>query len=244
VARAAPDGYTLLVNSINFVINPGVLKVPFDPVRDFAGVSLVATGPTLVVTVNASSPWKSVKDVIAAAKAQPGKLNFATSGIGSSPHLAVELLRSVAGTDVVQVPFKGAGPALTALMSGEVSVALPNAPVVLPHLKSGRLRALAVTSAKRSPALPDVPTMAESGLAGFDIQNFVGLLAPARTPQSITRRLSGDLARIAKQQDFVERYGAFGMEPVGSTPQEMERFTREQIAKWTAVLAGSGAQQR
>jgi tripartite-type tricarboxylate transporter receptor subunit TctC len=244
VARATPDGYTLLINAINYVINPSVIKPPFDPIHDFAGVSLIASGPPLVMTVNASSPWKTVKDVIAAARAQPGKLNFATSGPGSSPHLAIELLKSTAGIDVVQVPFKGAALALTSVISGDVAVVFPNLPVVLPHLKTGRLRAVAVSSAKRSPALPEVPTFTEAGLHGFDIQNFLGLLAPRKTPRFIIDRLSREIAAITRQADFIEQYSVFGMEPVGSGPEEMDRFTREQITKWSAVLRQAGYQPK
>jgi tripartite-type tricarboxylate transporter receptor subunit TctC len=239
-AKATPDGHTLLINAINYVINPSVIKAPFDPVKDFAGVSLIATGPAQVVTVSSTSPWKSVKDIIAAAKAQPGKLNFGTSGLGSSAHLTTELLKSMTGIDVVQVPFKGAALSLSSVMAGDVAVIFPSLPVVLPQLKSGRLRAVAVTSGKRTPALPDVPTMTESGLPGFDIDNFLGLLAPARTPRSVIRRLSSEISEITKQPDIVERYTAFGMQTVGSTPEEMDRFTRDQLQKWSKVLKQAG----
>ncbi len=240
VAKAAPDGYTLLINSINFVINPSVIKAPFDPIKDFAGVSLIASGPPLVLTVAASSPWKAVKDVIAAARAQPGKLNFANSGPGSSPHLSIELLKSMTGINVVQVPYKGASLAIASLISGDIAVVFPNLPVILPHLKGGRVRGLAVTSARRSPALPDLPTMAESGLPGFDVSGFLGLLAPARTPRAIVRQLNSELSRMARQQDFIERFAGFGMEPVGSTTEACDRFTRDQIAKWAKVLKDAG----
>jgi tripartite-type tricarboxylate transporter receptor subunit TctC len=239
-AKATPDGHTLLINAINFVINPSVIKPPFDPVRDFAGVSLIANGPAQVVTVSSTTPWKSVKDVIDAAKAQPGKMNFGTSGLGSSAHLTTELLKSMTGIDVVQVPFKGAALSLTSVMTGDVAVVFPSVPVVMPHLKTGRLRALAVTSGKRTPALPDVPTMTEAGLPGFDIDNFLGLLAPGRTPRPIVKRLSSEIADIVKQPDIVERYAAFGMQPVGSTPEEMDRFTRDQLQKWSQVLRRAG----
>jgi tripartite-type tricarboxylate transporter receptor subunit TctC len=239
-AKATPDGHTLLINAINFVINPSVIKPPFDPVKDFAGVSLIANGPAQVVTVSSTTPWKSVKDVIAAAKAQPGKLNFGTSGLGSSAHLTTELLKSMTGIDVVQVPFKGAALSLSSVLTGDVAVVFPSVPVVMPHLKTGRLRALAVTSGKRTPALPDVPTMTEAGLPGFDIDNFLGLLAPVRTPRPIVKRLSSEIADIVKQPDIVERYAAFGMQPVGSTPEEMDRFTRDQLQKWSQVLRRAG----
>jgi tripartite-type tricarboxylate transporter receptor subunit TctC len=209
-------------------------------VKDFIGVSLIASGPPLVMTVSATSPWKTVKDVIAAAKAQPGKLNFANSGLGSSPHLSIELLQSMTGIRVTQVPYKGAALAMSSVMSGDIAVVFPNLPVVLPHLKSGRVRGLAVTSASRSPALPDLPTMAEAGLPGFDVSGFLGLLAPAGTPRAIMGRLHGEVAGMAKERDFIDRFAAFGMQPVGSTPAEMDRFTREQIAKWAKVLRAAG----
>jgi len=239
-ARSAPDGYTLLINSINYVINPAVMKAPFDPLKDFAGVSLIADGPPLVVTVSAASPWKTVKDVIAAAKAQPGKLNFANSGLGSSAHLSTELLQSMTGIRVVQVPFKGQAQSISSLINGDLAVAFPSLPVILPQLKSGRVRALAVTSAARSPALPDLPTMAESGLPGFDVSGFLGLLAPAGTPRSIITRLHAEIAKMAKEQDFIDRFATFSMQPIGSTPAEMGKFTREQIAKWAKVMSKAG----
>lgn len=240
VARAAPDGYTFLINSINYVISPSVIKLPFDPVKDFAGVTLVAVGPPLVFTVSATSPWKTVKDVIATAKAQPGKLNFANSGLGSSPHLSIELLQSMTGIKVVQVPYKGAALAISSLINGDIAVVLPNLPVVLPHLKTGRVRGLAVTSASRSPALSNLPTMAESGLPGFDVSGFLGLLAPRGTPRHIIGLLHKEIAAMAKDREFIDRFAAFGMQPVGSTPAEMDQFTRAQIDKWAKVLKQAG----
>jgi tripartite-type tricarboxylate transporter receptor subunit TctC len=243
-AKATPDGYTLLINSITFVITPSVVKPPFDPVRDFAAVSQIASGPPLVMTVNAASPWKSVKDVLAAAKAQPGKLNFANSGPGSSPHLTIELLRSMAGINVVQIPYKGAALAINTLIAGDIAVVFPNLPVVLPHIKSGRVRGLAVTSAKRSPALPDLPTIAEAGLPGFDVSGFVGLLAPAKTPRAIIRQVNGEIAKMTKQQDFISRFASFGMQPVGGTAEEFDEFLREQMAKWAKVMREAGVSPR
>jgi tripartite-type tricarboxylate transporter receptor subunit TctC len=239
-ARSAPDGYTLLINSINYVINPAVLKAPFDPVKDFAGVSLIADGPALVVTVSAATSWKTVKDVIAAAKAQPGKLNFANSGVGSSAHLSTELLQSMTGIRVLQVPYKGQAQSISALINGDLAVIFPSLPVILPHLKGGRVRALAVTSAARSPALPDLPTMAESGLPGFDVSGFLGLLAPAGTPRPIVNRLHAEIAKMTKEQDFIDRFATFGMQPIGGTPAEMDKFTREQIARWAKVMKQAG----
>ena len=239
-AKAPADGYTLLINSINFVINPSVVKAPFDPVKDFAGVSQIARGPGLVMTVANNSPWRSVKDVIAAAKAQPGKLNFANSGLGSSPHLSIELLKSMTGINVVQVPYSGSSLAVAALISGDLAVIFPNVPVIAPQIKAGRVRGLAVTAATRSPVLPDLPTMVEAGLPGFEVSGFLGLLAPARTPPAIIRQLSAEIAKVSRQKDFIERFAAFGMEPVGSTPEECDRFTREQIEKWAKVLRAAG----
>lgn len=235
VAKAPPDGHTLLINSFNFVVNPGAMSLPFDPVKDFAPVSMIAGGPPLVLAVSAASPFKSVPELIAYARANPGRINFATSGVGTSAHLAIELLSAQTGVKVVQVPYKGSAPALTAVVSGEVAVTFPNMPAILPLIASARLRALAVTSAQRTAALPDVPTMAEAGLPGFEINGFLGLLAPAHTPPRIINVLHSRLAAICKDAPFGERLREYGMRPVASTPDEFGRFLRAEIAKWTEL---------
>ncbi len=238
-AKAQPDGYTLLVNAFNYVINPSVMTLPFDPIGDFAPVSLIADGPAQVMAVGPSSPFKSVSDVIAFARARPGQLNFATAGTGTSPHLAVELLRSMTGIQVVQVPYKGSVLALSAVVSGEIAVTFPNVPVAMGMIKSGKLRGLAVTGSRRSTVFPDLPTMTESGLPGFELSGFLGLLAPKKTPAAIVRRLNGDLVAMSGQRDFVERLDSFGMQPVGSSPEAFEKYMREQIARWGKVFAAT-----
>ena len=233
VAKASPDGHTLLINSFNFVANPGVNALPFDPIRDFAAVSLIADGPPLVMAVASSTAFHSVKELIAYARANPGRLNLATSGAGTSADLAADLLGSIAGIKVVQVPYKGSAPALTAVVSGEVALTFPNLPAALPLLGNNRLRALAVTSAQRTSALPDVPTMIESGMPGFELNGFLGVLAPARTPPAVVRTLHAKLSAITREAGFGDRLKDYGMRPVGSSPAEFAAFLKAQIVKWT-----------
>lgn len=240
-AKAQPDGYTLLINAFNYVINPSVMALPFDPIRDFAPVSLIADGPAQVMAVGPSSPFTTVKDVIAFARAKPGQLNFATAGTGTSPHLAVELLRSMTGIEVVQVPYKGSVLALSAVVSGEIAITFPNLPVAVPMLKAGKLRGLAVSSARRSPLLPDLPTMQESGLPGFELGGFLGLLAPRKTPPAIIKKLNGEMLVMTRQRNFIERLDTFGMQPVGTTPEAFEKFMINEIAKWATVFKSTGA---
>ena len=240
VAKAPPDGYTLLINSINYVINPGLIRPPFDPIRDFAAVSLIASGPPLVLAVHPSMPVKSVKELVALAKARPGELNFANSGIGTSPHLAGELLRDMTGIKIVQVPYKGSVQSIYAVISGEVAVTFPNLTVALPHMKTGKLRALAVTSIKRAAAAAELPTMDESGLRGFEVNGFIGLLAPAATPPAIVSLLNGEIVKMRKQPDFVERFESSGMEPVASAPESFTRYMEHEIAKWNKIIKAAG----
>ncbi len=239
VARAAPDGYTLLINSFNYVSNPGVMPLSFDPLRDFTPVSLVADGIPLVLTVGSASPFKSVQDLIAQAKARKGQLNFATSGRGTSSHIVLLMLKQIAGADMNNVPYKGTSQALTALVSGEISAAVPYLNVAMPHIKAGRLRPLAVTGPTRRPSMPDLPTMVESGFPGLVITGFAGLLAPARTPQPIVARLHREIVAMGKQQDF-DRLAVFDLQPVGSTPQEFSKYLASEIAKWKKVFSDAG----
>ncbi len=240
VAKAPPDGYALLINSINYVINPGLIRPPFDPIKDFAPVSLIASGPPLVLAVHPSMPVKSVKELVALAKARPGELNFANSGIGTSPHLAGELLRYMTGINIVQVPYRGSVQSIYAVIGGEVAVTFPNLTVAQPHMKTGKLRALAVTSIKRAPTAPALPTMDESGLRGFEVNGFIGLLAPAATPPSIVSLLNSEIVKMRKQPDFVERFESNGMEPVASTPEAFTRYMEHEIAKWNKVIKAAG----
>lgn len=240
VARAAPDGYTLLINSFNYVANPGVMPLPFDPIRDFTPISMVADGIPLVMVVSSTSPYKSVQDLIAQAKSRKGQLNFATSGRGTSSHLVLLMLKQLAGAEMNQVPYKGTSQALSALVGGEITAAVPYLSVGLPQIKAGRLRGLAVTGAKRTPSMPELPTMVESGFPGLVITGFAGLLAPARTPQPIVARLHREIVAIGKQQDYVDRLAVFDLQPVGSTPQEFTKYLAAEIAKWKKVFSDAG----
>ena len=241
VAKAPPDGYTLLANASIHVINPSLYKNPtYDAIKDFTPVSLIADVP-LVLVVPPELPVKSVKDLIALAKSKSGKLNFASSGNAAAPHLAGEAFKIATGVDMQHVPYKGSGPALTDLMGGQVQLMFDSLPSSISHVKSGKLRAIAVTTAKRSSALPSVPTIAESGVPGFDISTWYGVWAPAGTPKEIVSRLSGEIAKIVKLPDVRERLSGLGAEPVGSSPDEFAAYCRSELAKWAKIVKASGA---
>ena len=240
VAKAAPDGYTLLLGNANYTINPSLFKtLPFDPVKEFAPVALIAN-VTNVLAIHPSIPAKSVKELIAFAKAHPGQLNFASPGNGTSSHLAGELFRQVAKIDVVHIPYKGATPAITDLIAGQVSFTMASVLSVLPYAKQGRLRMLAVTTAKRSGALPDIPTIAEAGLPGFEVSNWYGVLATGGTPRPIVDRLNAELNRIARVPDLAEKLAAQGADPATGTPDDFERFIQTELKKWAVVVRGAG----
>ena len=236
VAKSQPDGYTLLLNSFNHVVNPSLMATPFDPIKDFASISLIADGPPLVTMVNASTPVKTVKELIALAKSRPGQLNYGSSGNGTSGHLIGELLKQVTGVDLVHVAYRSSGASMSAVISGEVAMVSAYMPVALPQVRSGRLRALVTTGARRSAALPDVPTMVESGLPAVVVSGFVGMLAPQRTPSAIVTRLHAEAVKMARDPEFAKRYAAFDMNPVASTPQEFVRYMQEEIGKWAKVI--------
>jgi tripartite-type tricarboxylate transporter receptor subunit TctC len=240
-ARANPDGYTLLMGNVApNAINVSLFKkLPYDPVKDFAPVSLVAITPNILV-VNPTLPVKTVKDLVALAKAKPGVLNFPSAGVGSSSHLAGELLKILAKVDMVHVPYKGGGPALIAVVAGEVPVTFGTAASVSPHTRSGRLRALAVTSGKRSAVLPDLPTIAEAGLPGYEMLNWLGLFAPAGTPRPIVDRLASEALRIVRQPDIVSRFKAQASEPSPLGTDEFAAFVRKEVEKWGKVVAATG----
>jgi len=240
VARAVPDGYTLLLNSFNHVVNPSLMKLPYDPIKGFTVISMIAGGPPLVMMVNPSSPIKSVKDLIASAKQQPGKLNYGSSGIGTSGHLIGELFKLRTGANIVHVAYKSSGASMTAIIAGEVNMASTYMPVALPQVQAGRLRALAVTSARRSPVLPDVPTMAEAGVKGIEVIGFAGLLGPPKMPAQLVKRLHAETIRLAKDPDFVKRYAAYDMETVATPPEVFTRYMEEQIALWAEVVKSAG----
>lgn len=240
VAKATPDGYTLLIIASSFSINPSMYsKLPFDPVRDFAPVTLLSWYPNVLV-VHPSVPANSVRELIALAKAKPGTLNYASGGTGTGTHLSAELFKTTAGISAVHVAYKGGGPANNAVVAGEVQYMFATIASVLPIVKAGRLRALAVTSARRSPAAPDLPSMAEAGLAGYDERTWNGLLAPARTPPAIVNKLSAEVAALLKSPETRERLAAQGAEPGGNRPAEFAAIIKSEIAKWARVVREAG----
>ncbi|HSN41471.1 MAG TPA: tripartite tricarboxylate transporter substrate binding protein [Burkholderiales bacterium] len=239
-ARANPDGYTLLYTHTSYSVLPSLhKKLPYDPVRDFAPVSLFAIFPGVLI-VNNAVPVMSVKELIALAKSQPGKLNYASGTTGATAHLSGELLKSMAGINIVNVPYKGTGAQLAAVIGGEVQMTFASMPAALPHIRAGRVRALAVGSAKRSPALPDLPTVAETALPGFDVSAWNGILAPRGTPRAIIDRLNQELRRITRLAEVRERAAAHGAELVTSTPGEFAAYLKAQIAKWAKVVGFAG----
>lgn len=239
-ARAAPDGYTLLGTSSTFSINPAVVaKLPFDPLKSFAPVTLVARAPFMLV-VHPSVPAKSVKELVALAKSQPGKLDYASAGQGTAVHLAVELFNSMAGVTMMHIPYKGSGLALIDLLAGQVQLTFANVLSSRAHVKAGRLRALAVSSAKRSAVLPELPTVSESGIPGYDVASWYAYLAPAGTPQPIVQRLNAEIINGLKSADMSERLATDGAESVGSTPEEFSQYLAGEITRWRKVVKDAG----
>jgi tripartite-type tricarboxylate transporter receptor subunit TctC len=240
VAKAAPDGYTLLIIQPSLTINPSMIaKLPYDATRDFAPVSLVVDAAQ-ILCVNAAVPAKNVKELIALAKAKPGQVMFGSPGVGTSPHLTAELFKLQAGIDMPQVLFKGAGPAYVSLISGEISALFTTVLSALPHMKSGRIRALGVTTLKRVSAVPDVPTIAESALPGFESSQWFGILAPARTPRPIVERLHEALARASNNPEVKARLIAEGVEVVNKTPEEFAAVIRRETVQWAKVIKAAG----
>ena len=241
VAKAPPDGYTLFLATIGTIaINPSLYsKMPFDTLRDFAAVSQLTSMPQLLV-VHPSVPVKSVKELIAYAKSRPGQLTFASGGSGTAIHLAGELFKSMAGVDMVHVAYKGGGPAMTDLIGGQVSLMFDQILTALPHAHSGRLRGLAVTTANRSPAAPQIPTIAEAALPGYAVTTWHGLLAPAGTPRDIVSRLNGETAKALQNPDIKDRFAAQGVDPVSGTPEQFSALMKSELDKWRKVIAASG----
>jgi tripartite-type tricarboxylate transporter receptor subunit TctC len=235
VAKSAPDGYTILMANLGpNAINPVVYnKLPYDAIKDFAPITLTTIVPQIMV-VTPSLPVKSAQDLIAYSKANPGKITFASAGNGASNHLSGEMFNAMAGIKMVHVPYKGDTPSMVDVMSGTVNVALPTAVAVMPHIKSGRLRGIAVTSAKRLPSLPDLPTVAET-LPGFEAVSWGGVMAPAGTPPEIIARLNAEINRILKMPDVAEKLQALGAEIVGSTAEEFAAYVKSEIDKWGKV---------
>ena len=242
VAKSAPDGYTLLMGTVGtHAINPSLYaKMPYDHVKDFVPVVLVAGVPN-VLAVYPAFPVNSVAELIALAKAKPGTINFASSGSGTSIHMSGELFKSMAGVDMTHVPYKGSAPALTDLMGGQVQIMFDNLPSALPLIKAGKLRAIAVTSLKRAPALPDVPTISESGLPGFEASSWFGVLAPAGTPAPIVAKINADVNKWLQSPEAREQMLAQGANAAGGTPEQFAAHIRAETEKWAKVVKASGA---
>jgi tripartite-type tricarboxylate transporter receptor subunit TctC len=238
MVKAAPDGHNVLVVSGSFAINMSLYpKLPYDSLRDLVPVTQLTAGPQIVV-VHPALPARSVRELTQLARARPGQLTYAGAGLPSQ--LAVELYKMMTGTDMVHVPYKGAAPAMVDLVAGHVQVSFPTISGGLPHAQSGRLRALAVTGAKRTPAAPDIPTMVEAGVPGYEAVNWFGVAVPAKTPPAIVTRLSQEIARVLRLPDVSERLLAQGMEPTSSTPEGFAAYIRSETAKWAKVVKAAG----
>ena len=235
VAKSPPDGYTLLLSTTSHAINPSVYtKLPYDTLRDFATVTQVATVPTVLV-VHSSLPVTTAQDLVAFARSRPGELNVGSAGSGTVFHLAAELFKSMAGIDMVHVPFKGGAAALAALLANQVNVLFETSLTVGPQVKAGKLRPLAVGSLQRSSAMPELPTLAESGFPGFSAENWYGVYVPAGTPREIVKRLNHDIVNALSQPDVRERFESQGAELIGNTPEQHEEFLKVEMAKWARI---------
>jgi tripartite-type tricarboxylate transporter receptor subunit TctC len=241
VAKAAPDGYTIVTviagHAANATLYQG--KLSYDPVKSFAPISLAGIAP-LILTVNNNFPAKDVKELIAYAKANPGKVNFGSSGIGAAAHLTTELLKQTAGIDMVHVPFKGTAPALTALMAGDIQILVDVPSSLMPHARGGKIRALAMFSGKRIQGAPEVPTLAEAGGPPLESSTWVLFLAPAGTPRDIVNRLSAETRRAINESDIRERFNQIGIVAVGNAPEEAGKFLQDEVAKWAKVITAAG----
>lgn len=241
VAKSPADGYSLLVSASVHVIYPSLFKkVPFEPLKDFVGVSLLARSP-LVMSAYPGYSAKSVKELIAAAKARPGAIQYASSGNGSATHLSAEAFKTQAQIDLQHIPYKGSSLAMTDVIAGHVPLIFDSLGSSLPQIKAGKLRPLAITSGTRSAAAPDLPTVAESGLPGYDVSTWFGLWAPAGTPKDIVEKLSSEVRKILKSQEIANELNARGIEPIGSTPEEFASYQASESIKWARVVKDSGA---
>ena len=240
VAKAAPDGYTLLMGLSTLAINPSMYaKLPYDALRDFAPVSLAVLSPN-ILTIHPSVPAKNVKEFVALAKAKPGTVTFGSAGLGTSPHLSGELLKVLTGIDIVHVPFKGSGQSIISQLAGEIAANFPSVPTAIPYIKAGKLRGLGVTTVKRTQALPDVPSIAEAGVPGYEATQWFGVLAPAGTPRPIIDRLHQEMVKLLRSADVRDRLIADGTDPVGNTPEEFAAYIKSETDKWTKVIAAAG----
>ena len=240
VARSAPDGYTLLMGVSTLATNPVIYRnMPYDALRDFAPITEVASLPNILV-VHPSVPVKTVKELIAFTRAHPGQLSYGSPGTGTNPHLAMELFRSMAKVDMLHIPYKGSAPAIIDLIAGHITVMAATALTGIPHVRSGRLRALAVTGTTRAAAAPDVPTIAEAALPGYDAVQWYGVLAPAQTPKDIVSKLHTEIVRILQTPEVKDRLLGDGADPVGNTPDEFTRFIKVETDKWAKVARDAG----
>jgi len=236
LARAVPDGYTLGFVSMSHTINPSIYKkLPFDPIADFSPVALAATAPNVLV-VSPGVGAKSVAELVQIAKSRPGKLNFPSSGNGGVSHLSMEMFRYAAGIDIVHVPYRGAGPALTALLANETQLMMATTPVALPQMKAGRLIALATTGLKRSSLAPEIPTVAEAGYPGFEADTWYGMLAPAKVPPALVNQANAAVTKMLTQADFKERLAHEGAQPAGGTPAQFAAHIKSEIEKWAKIV--------
>ncbi|MGH8635299.1 MAG: Bug family tripartite tricarboxylate transporter substrate binding protein [Burkholderiales bacterium] len=241
VAKAAPDGYTVFISSPGaLTILPHLRKVPYDTLRDFAPVSLISVGPFVLIT-HPSLPVQSVRELIALAKAQPGKLNCASAGNGVANHLALELFKQMAGVDITHVPYKGAPQAVTDVLAGHMNMMFNSIAPIVGHIRAGRVRVLGIASAKRSPQLPDVPTISEAGVPGFEAENWFGMFAPAKTPKRIIARLNEALVKVVRSPEIQAQFAALGADAVGNSPEEFAAFVRRDMEKYARVVRISGA---
>jgi len=239
VAKAPPDGHVLLVTTISFAISAAIQKLPFDPIRDFAPISELASLP-LILVVHPSLPATNLAEFVAMAKAKPGGWDFASSGVGTSPHLAAEMFKHMAGIDLVHLPFKGNAEAMNAFLGGHVKIYFALAPAVLQHVKAGTLRAIAVTTERRLPYLPDVPTIAEQGYPGYEISSWQAMFAPAGTPKDVVAKINGELVRMLHMPEVAARISHEGADPVGSSPDAFAERVKSEIAKWSKVIKDAG----
>ena len=241
VSKAAPDGYTILTVIAGYAANVTLYsgKLPFDPRKDLVPVSLAGIAP-LILTANNDFPAKDVKELIAYAKAHPGKVNFGSSGIGAAAHLTTELLKQTSGIDMVHVPYKGTAPALTALMANDIQILVDVPSTLMPHVRGGKIKALGMFSGRRIQGAPEVPTVAEAGGPPLDSSTWVLFMAPGSTPKAVVDRLAQETARAIHDSDIKERFNQIGIEPVGNTPQQAARFLDDEIAKWAKVITTAG----
>ncbi len=244
IAKAAPDGYTIMIAGMSLVTNAYLQeKLPYDPLKDFAPITLAVRVPNLLA-VNNDVPAKSVKELIALAKAKPGTLAYASAGNGTSLHLAAELMQSMAQIELIHIPYKGSGPGEVDLMSGQVQIIFDPIASALPHVKAGKMRALAITTAKRSKLLPDLPTMAEAGLAGYESAAWFGFFAPAKTPPAIIDRLNKEIVAILKQKDINDKLTELGVETIGTSAKELDALMRSDMVKWEKVFKNAASNRK